>query len=90
MGVEGTLRLLGDALAEPAEKRYRSEAWFQAYMAALFEVDRKQLAEKIELAKRLIHRREIQVFSQRLSPDERNALNRAFHALQALQICHKP
>lgn len=89
MGVKVPLRLLGDALAEPTEKRYRGEAWYHAYMAALFELDRQQAGEKIEFAKRLIHRREIQIFSQELSPGERTALNRASHALQALQVGHK-
>lgn len=89
MGMKYPLRLLGDAILEPTEKRYRAEAWYQAYMAALFEADQHQVAEKIEFAKRLIHRREIQVFSQQLSPGERNALSRAYHALQALQVCHK-
>ena len=70
------------------EKRYRAEPWYQAYMAALFEIDRRYAAEKIELAKRLIHGREIQVFNQQSSLGERDALNRAFHALQALETCH--
>jgi hypothetical protein len=90
MGLNSPLPQFDAAVVDSPEKRYRAEPWYQAYMAALFEIDRRCAGEKIEFAKRLILKREIQVFNQHSSLGERDALNRAFHALRALEICHKP
>jgi hypothetical protein len=88
MEIESAPPEFSDSPTYPPEKQYRGEEWYQAYMAALFEIDRQQAREKIEFATRLIYKRELHLFSQASSATERTALNRAFHALHALQVCH--
>ncbi len=58
-------------------------------MTALFEADRDQLPEKIRHAEVLITAREREVLGLPGTTLERNALNKAFHALHALRLCLK-
>ena len=66
---------------------YRRQAWYAAYMAALFEADRKQIRERIKYAERLMVARERELLSQSSDFSERRALNNALHALRALCSC---
>jgi len=68
---------------------YRSQPWYEAYMAALFEADRGQMAERIRTAEQLILSRERELLAARAELPEQNALNNALHALRALQACLK-
>jgi hypothetical protein len=55
-------------------------------MAALFEPDIRQVPERIRQAEKLMIAREREIFSHADKGSvERTALNRAFHALRALQ-----
>lgn len=74
---------------EIVEALYKSQAWYEAYMAALFESDREQIGESIRRAKFLVLHRERQLFACALDPKEQRALNNALHALRALQGCLK-
>ena len=71
------------------EALYKSQPWYEAYMAALFESDREQIRESIRLAELLIFNRERELFPCALDPKEKNALNSARHALRALHGCLK-
>jgi hypothetical protein len=73
----------------PPDICYRGQPWYEAYMSALFEADAKQVVEKIARAQRLMISREREVFRQEAASSERSALSKAFHALRALQFCHK-
>jgi hypothetical protein len=66
---------------------YSSQCWHAAYMAALFETDRRQMANRITEARHLILRREHELVCGSSDRAELNALNRAMHALQALRTC---
>jgi len=68
---------------------YRLQPWYEAYMAALFEADRRQMAERIRTAEQLILSRERELLAARAELPEQNALNNALHALRALQACLK-
>ena len=68
---------------------YRMEPWYEAYMAALFEPERPKLAENLKLAERLMVSRQREIFGQSTATPERKALDKAFHALRALQLCLK-
>jgi hypothetical protein len=48
---------------------HRTQPWYMAYMAALFEIDRVQVSERISHAERLIIQREHDLF---MSESERN------------------
>jgi|tagenome__1003787_1003787.scaffolds.fasta_scaffold19849748_1 hypothetical protein len=71
----------------PADIAYRQQRWYAAYMEALFEADRKQMAERIHHARQLIFARERELFNQPGESQEQRALNNALHAMQALSSC---
>jgi len=66
---------------------FSTQPWHAAYMAALFENDRKQMANRITEARHLILRREQELLAAPADPAEQNALNRAMYALRALRTC---
>lgn len=66
---------------------FSTQPWHAAYMAALFETDRKQMANRITEARHLILRREQELLSAPPNAAEKNALNRAMYALRALRTC---
>lgn len=66
---------------------WRSQPWYQAYMAALFESDRGQIEDRIRTAKQLILARERELLAARAELPEQRALNNALHALHALHAC---
>ena len=68
------------------EVSHRSQPWYEAYMAALFESDNERMAERISHARNLLIARERAIVGQPVLPAERVALSRAFHALGALQF----
>lgn len=68
---------------------YKSQPWYEAYMAALFESDRGQIGENIHRAELMILNRERELFTGALEPKEQRALNNALHALRALLRCLK-
>lgn len=58
-------------------------------MAALFEVDRGQMEERIRTAEQLILLRERELLAARAELPEQRVLNNALHALHALHACLK-
>ena len=74
-----------DASLSPAD--FTTQPWHVAYMAALFETNRNQMVNRITHAKHLILRRERELFAGPGDRAEKNALNRALHALHALRTC---
>ena len=66
---------------------HRQPAWYAAYMAALFESNRKQMRERISYAEQLILVRERELLVQANDLSEQRALNNALHALHALASC---
>jgi hypothetical protein len=66
---------------------HRQQAWYAAYMAALFESNRKQIRERISYAEQLILMRERELLVQSNDLTEQRALNDALHALHALASC---
>ena len=66
---------------------HRQHAWYAAYMAALFESNRKQIQERISYAEQLILVRERELVVPANDLTEQRALNHALHALQALASC---
>jgi len=75
------------AKPQPAEIPYRRQPWYAAYMAALFEADRKQIRQRINCAEQLMVARERELLSQPSDFSEQRALNNALHALRALWSC---
>jgi hypothetical protein len=75
------------AKPESREIPYRREPWYAAYMAALFEADRKQIRSRINYAEQLMVTRERELMSQSNDFSEQRALNNALHALRALWSC---
>jgi hypothetical protein len=73
--------------AESAGIPHRPQPWHAAYMAALFESNRKQLRERINCAEQLILARERELLPQANDFTEPHALNNALHALHALASC---
>jgi len=71
----------------PSDIAYRQQPWYAAYMNALFEADRKQMANRIHRARQLMFDRERELFVQPAESREQRALNNALHALQALSSC---
>ncbi len=71
----------------PVNLPHRLKPWYGAYMAALFEPDRRQIANRIRQAELLILKREQELFQQPHEHHEQRALNNALHALKALQSC---
>lgn len=72
---------------EFVEIPYRRQPWYAAYMAALFEADRKQIRERVNYAEQLLVARERELLSQPNDFSEQRALNNALHALRALSSC---
>lgn len=70
-----------------AEAVYKSQPWYEAYMAALFESDREQIGANIRRAEVLIVHRERELLAGQLDPKEQRALGNALHALRALHGC---
>ena len=66
---------------------HRQQAWYAAYMAALFESNRKHMRERISYAEQLILVRERELLVQANDLSEQRALNNALHALHALASC---
>lgn len=71
------------------EAGYKSQPWYEAYMAALFESDRVQIRESIRRAELLILNRERERFTGVVEAKEQRALTAALHALRALHGCLK-
>lgn len=91
MGLDATFRSESQPRAKgtPPRTFYQSQPWYDAYMAALFEADRRRIEERIRTAKQLILARERQLLAARAEPTEQDALNNALHALRALHMCLK-
>jgi hypothetical protein len=66
---------------------HRLQPWYEAYMSALFEPDRRQIGQRIRHAEQLILRREQDLCQQPNQTIEQQALNNALHALKALRTC---
>ena len=66
---------------------YRSQAWYLAYMEALFELQRTRMPERITYAEQLIVHREGELFTSRTEMAELRALANALHSLRALRSC---
>jgi len=75
-------------IAKP-ERAYRSQRWYCAYMAALFESDSTLIAHRIRLAELLIAAREGEMLTSQSDVPELRALNGARVALRALALCGK-
>ena len=75
------------AKPESVDIPYRRQPWYAAYMAALFEADRKKIRERINYAEQLIVAREHERLSQASDFSEQRALHNALHALRALSSC---
>ena len=71
------------------ETAYKNRPWYEAYMAALFESDRRQISDSIRRAELMIVHRERELFSDDFDAQEQRALNNALHALRALHGCLK-
>ena len=71
------------------ETAYRSQRWYCAYMAALFESDSTLMAHRMRLAEVLIVAREDELLTSRTDVPELCALNGARVALRALALCQK-
>ncbi len=71
------------------ETAYRTQPWYEAYMAALFESNRMEIVERIKRAELLMVHRERVLLDHREEVAERSALNMAFDALRALEYCLK-
>jgi hypothetical protein len=71
----------------PADVFHRRQPWYEAYMAALFESDRKQIRDRISYAEQLMLARERELLSQSGDWMERRALTNALNALRALWSC---
>ena len=65
---------------------HRCQPWYAAYMAALFEPDRKQIRERINCAEQLILARKRELGYGNDFTEQR-ALDNAVHALHALASC---
>jgi hypothetical protein len=89
MGLDATYHSQPDPKSAPHVALYRSQPWYDAYMAALFESDRMRLEEKIRKAEQLILFRERELLGERDDLSEHRALNTALHALHALHSCMK-
>ena len=91
MGLDATFRSepQPDPKGAPPSTQYRSQPWYDAYMAALFEADRGQIEERIRTAEQLILARERQLLAARVEPAEQDALNNGLHSLRALHMCLK-
>jgi len=68
---------------------HRLQPWYKAYLAALFEPDRKIIAERVRKAKNLIVDRSRALRYIRPQVAEQRALENALNALRALASCMK-
>lgn len=89
MGLDASYHSEPRAKAASPTPLYRSQPWYDAYMAALFESDRGRIGQRIREAQQLILKRERQLMGQRDDLSEHRALNTALHALRALHSCMK-
>lgn len=89
LNMEGGLRGGSHLSSAIVEVAYKSQPWYEAYMAALFESDREQIGETIRRAELMIVHRERELFAGALDAKEQRALNNALHALRALHGCLK-
>ncbi|HLZ39632.1 MAG TPA: hypothetical protein VKQ11_01640 [Candidatus Sulfotelmatobacter sp.] len=89
MGLEGTFHSQARPKDESNGFLYRSQPWYEAYMAALFEADPRQLEARIRSAEQLILFRERELVAAHADLSEQRALNNALHALHALHVCKK-
>lgn len=91
MGLDATFHSGSQPQLQSASQStlYRSQPWYEAYMAALFEVDRGQMKERIRTAEQLILSRERELLAARADLPEQRVLNNALHALHALHACLK-
>lgn len=80
-------RPTGFARASTVSKPYLNQLWYAAYMAALFEADRRRIEERIDVAAQLIVERERELSVQNTFTSEERALKLAARALEALSIC---
>ena len=87
LNMEGARLGSGSQISGVMEAVYKSQPWYEAYMAALFESDRGQIGERIRRAEVLIVNRARELFTCALDPKEQRALDNALHALRALQGC---
>ncbi|HET9307385.1 MAG TPA: hypothetical protein VFO46_15280 [Candidatus Sulfotelmatobacter sp.] len=89
MGLDATFHSESEPQREsaPQSALWRSQPWYDAYMAALFESDRAQIEDRIRTAKQLILARERELLAARAELPEQRALNNALHALHALHAC---
>ena len=71
------------------EALYDSQAWYRAYMSALFESNPALIDMRVALAERLIAARELELFNSRMMSPELRALSHASLALRALAVCRK-
>ena len=65
---------------------HRREAWYEAYMEALFEHDPARMSGAIRTATDLIARRQREFIVGRSTSFERRALKEALHTLDALKM----
>lgn len=63
------------------------QSWHDLYLQALFETNKSKLPRSIAEAERALLIREHELFTGRQDPIEREAVNAALHALQALKSC---
>ena len=68
------------------EPPYRSQAWYSAYMSALFEFDPALLGLRIRLAETLINSRKRELCNSPTAFPELGALNQAQSALRVLLL----
>lgn len=76
-----------DGKEASVEISYRRQPWYEAYMAALFEANRKQILVRIRHAEQQILARERELLTHGNELSEQHALNNALHALHALSSC---
>lgn len=69
------------------EITHRQQPWYAAYMAALFESNRKQIRGRINYAEKLILVRERELSARADDLAEQRALHNALRALRALASC---
>lgn len=68
----------------------QSSPWRDLYLQALFETDKARIRLRILEAEQALIAREHELFRGASSPAEREAVNSALHALQALKNCLPP
>lgn len=89
MGLEGTFYSPVRPKDQSHGLPYRAQPWYEAYLAALFEADPRQLEARIRSSEQLILSRERELVAAHADLSEQRALNNALHALHALHACMK-